>query len=163
MAEETSLWFLPSTLLAFSTFLAVIYAIYLRALPKPIPGIPYNVESAQRLSGDIPYLMDLVKSGKRPREFWANLSRRHDSAITQFFTGPFTKPAVVIWDFREMQDLLLRRSKDLDRGTFNNDMWSGAIPHHFIAMNTSDPRFVNARQLQKDLMTPSFLQKVSRL
>ncbi|KAF1952762.1 putative cytochrome P450 [Byssothecium circinans] len=134
--------------------------LHRRALPKPIPGIPYNVESSRRRLGDAPHLLAIKKSGRRVRQFWYDLARRHDRPVIQFFM-PFSKPCVVVWDFREAQDLLVRRSKELDRGWMNNDMWQGALPHHFIAMDTRDPRFVEAKAVQKDLMTPSFLYSVS--
>ena len=141
--------------------LSILYFLYLRALPRPIPGIPYNSESASRLLGDLPNFLALAKAGGRTRDFWSNLARRHDSAITQFFMGPFTKPNVVVSDFREIQDLLLRRSKEFDHGDFNNSMWGGVIPHHFICLNTRDPGFADAKRIQRDLMTPNFLHNVS--
>lgn len=33
--------------------LAVGFALYRAALPKPIPGIPYNAESAKRILGKL--------------------------------------------------------------------------------------------------------------
>lgn len=33
--------------------LAVGFALYRAALPKPIPGIPYNVESAKNILGEL--------------------------------------------------------------------------------------------------------------
>lgn len=136
--------------------------LYYLALPKPIPGIPYHEDSSRSIMGDIPKFAALEAAGERPREFWVQLARSKASPITQFFAGPFTKPSVVITDFREAKDLLSRRAKEFDRGSFNNSVWSGAIPHHFIAMDTADPKFAPSRALQKDLMTPTFLQKVGR-
>lgn len=141
----------------------VLWKLYYLALPRPIPNIPYNEGSAKSLLGDIPHFAALEAAGQRPREFWVQLARSKASPITQFFTGPFSKPAVIITDYREAKDLLSRRAKEFDRGTFNNSVWSGAIPHHFIAMDTADPRFAQSRALQKDLMTPSFLTKVEIL
>ena len=36
--------------------LYVLYGFYLRAFPKPLPGIPYDVEAAKSLSGDLKQL-----------------------------------------------------------------------------------------------------------
>ena len=142
--------------------LALMYTAYLYAFPKPIPGIPYNNASAHRILGDLPEFFELKRSGGRVRNFWSNLARKHDAAVTQFFMGPFAKPSVVIADFREAQDILLRRSKEFDRGLFNTTMWSGAIPHHFICLNTRDPGFLDAKRVQRDLMTPTVLHNVSQ-
>lgn len=140
---------------------ALFYVAYLYALPKPIPGIPYNIDSAHRISGDLPGLFELKRSGGRVRNFWSDLARKHDSAVTQFFMGPFAKPSVVISDFREAQDILLRRSKEFDRGVFNTSMWAGVIPHHFICLDTRHPGFLDAKRIQRDLMTPAVLRSVS--
>lgn len=96
-------------------------------------------------------------------EFWADVSRKQQSPITQYFAGPFTKPVVIISDFREAKDLLLRRGKLLDHGTLNTGLWFGAIPHHFVGMPSSDPKYAKSKNLSNDLMTPSFLHNVSRL
>lgn len=155
----------PTSFLAIGGSLAValLYALYLSALPKPIPGIPYNVESSQRLLGDLPHFFALEKAGRRIMEFWADVSRKQKSPITQYFAGPFTKPVVIISDFREAKDLLLRRGKLLDHGTLNTGLWFGAIPHHFVGMPSSDPRYAKSKNLSNDLMTPSFLHNVSSL
>ena len=143
--------------------IALVYFAYLHAFPKPIPGIPYNNDSAHRILGDLPEFLELKRSGGRVRNFWSNLARKHDAAVTQFFMGPFAKPSVVISDFREAQDILLRRSREFDRGVFNTSMWSGAIPHHFICLDTRHPRFLEAKRIQRDLMTPTVLHTVSQV
>lgn len=157
--------FIQLRLLTVSGVLIVclLYAIYLRALPKPLRGIPYDVESSRRLLGDLPHFFALEKSGQRIMEFWADVARRQRSPITQYFAGPFTKPVVIISDFRETKDLLMRRAKLLDHGSLNTGLWFGAIPHHFVGMPSSDPRYPKAKSLSNDLMTPSFLHNVSIL
>lgn len=142
--------------------LALLYVLYLSALPKPLPGIPYDVKSSHRLLGDIPHFFALEKAGRRIMEFWADVARRQQSPITQYFAGPFTKPVVIISDFRETKDLLMRRAKLLDHGSLNTGLWFGAIPHHFVGMPSSDPRYAKSKSLSNDLMTPSFLHNVSR-
>ncbi|KAJ6789979.1 hypothetical protein PWT90_02935 [Aphanocladium album] len=140
---------------------ALVRTLYRLALPSPIPGIPHNVASAGRLLGDIPTLLALKKAGKRQRNFWVRLCQSENAPVTQFFMGPFSRPGVVVCDYREARDLLTRRAKDLDRGAFNVNIWSGVIPHHFVAMNSKDEQFNAVRKLQRDLMTPSFLRHFS--
>lgn len=149
-------------LLMYGAGVAVILtALYFYLLPKPLPGIPYNEESAGRLMGDVPEFIALGKAGRRPRDFWADLCANKNSAIAQYFPGPFLSPVVVVTDFREAQDLFLRRSKQLDRGAVGRMMWGGVGDHHFVAMDASDPRFADSRFLGKDLMGPKYLQEVS--
>lgn len=47
------------------SFLLLLYLFYRRALPKPLPGIPYNQHAASRVLGDIPEMMSYVKRTKR--------------------------------------------------------------------------------------------------
>lgn len=42
-----------------------LYVLYRAALPKPIPGIPYNKGAAGKLFGDVPEMMGYVMRTKR--------------------------------------------------------------------------------------------------
>jgi hypothetical protein len=156
-ATSQSLVFYGVSVVAFAV------ALYYYLLPKPIPKIPYNEKSARRIMGDVPEFLALAKAGERPRNFWANLCANHNSAIAQYFPGPFLGPIVVISDFRESVDLFLRRSKSLDRGYIGRLMWEGVGDHHFVAMDASNPKFQESRFLGKDLMSPNYLHTVSLL
>lgn len=147
--------------LVVGVLLALLYGLYRAALPKPIPGIPYNKESANRLMGDLPHLMASKKAGEGSRAAFTGLGTKLGSPLTQFFVGPFAPPLVVLSDFREMQDLIVRRSRDLERGPTQRHAWGGIIPEHFIGMDDHDHRFKDAKSLTRDLMTPSFLHEVS--
>lgn len=155
MEDYLSHWASTPTLV-LSVVVIVLYALYRRGLPKPIPGIPYNEESARRLSGDGPNIMKF----KRPRDFWANLCVKKNSPIVQFFPGPSFDPIVVLSDYREVQDLLIRRSKEIERGTLSRTMWSGVVSHHFIALDAKDPLYSQAKQLVRDIMGPNYLATV---
>ncbi|RYP76885.1 hypothetical protein DL771_001438 [Monosporascus sp. 5C6A] len=153
--------FTPSSMLLVGAVLAIVYAVYRRALPKPIPGIPYVEESASRLFGDSPRVAELQKAGRNPTDFFVETAGLTKSPISQVFFLPFQRPMVILSDFREAQDLVTARSKDLERGAFNNETFGGITPEHFISMNTSDQRFKTTRGLTNDLMTPRFLNDVS--
>ena len=144
-----------------AVLLVLFTALYFYFLPKPLPGIPYNEESAKRVMGDVPKFLELAKAHRRPREFWAELCSKKNSAITQYFPGPFMKPVVVVSDFREAQDLFIRRHKSFDRGIIGKQMFGGIGDHHFVALETTDPIYPDARFLAKDLMNPGYLSKVS--
>lgn len=135
----------------------VLYLIWLALLPKPIPGIPYHARSARRIFGDIP---DRFKA-KSGRDWFALQSIKFGSPIFQLFLRPFSSPWVVIADFRESQDILLRRSKEFDKSYMSYKSFGGVIPNHHITMRTTDPRFKGNKELVKNLMTPQFLSEVS--
>ncbi|KAK1985852.1 cytochrome P450 [Colletotrichum cereale] len=150
--------FIPALVVVVSV---IIRLAYLRLLPKPIPGIPCNKDSATRLLGDAHYFTELEKAGGFWSDFFTDLLSKHNTPIAQFFPGPFEGAGVVIGDYREARDLMTKRSKDLGRGYTNNVSWRGVLPEHFIAMDSFHPSFKDAHFLTKDLMTPSFLHGVS--
>jgi hypothetical protein len=64
--------------LVLGVLLVGLYAAYRAALPKPIPGIPYNKDAAHKLLGDVPEMMDYVKRTQRI------FVSRHVSEFTRF-------------------------------------------------------------------------------
>lgn len=82
------------------------------------------------------------------------------SPIVQVFGRPLARPWVVITDFREAQDILLRRTKEFDRSNFLGDVFLGLLPEHHISMKT-DPTFKQHRRWLQDLMTPAFLHQIA--
>ena len=151
-----------TSLVALVAFCGVfLYLVYLKLLPKPIEGIPYNKTAAHSLFGDIPEMMAYMS---RTQEIWAWIAEqntKHQSAIVQVFARPFAKPWVILSDHREAQDILLRRTKEFDRSSFTGDLFGGMTPDFHIHYLSSDPRFKLHRNLLKDLMTPAFLHEVA--
>ncbi|KAF6792636.1 cytochrome p450 monooxygenase [Colletotrichum sojae] len=145
---------LASAAAALSFFL---YSLYQYLLPKPIPGIPYNAEATKNLLGDIPRLQ---KEADTNITAWLiNQTRKHQSPIFQVFMEPFRKPAVFINDFRESQDILMRR-KEFDRSDYTIALLSGTSPQFHINLKTG-PEWKAHRRLLQDLMTPKFLHGVA--
>ena len=56
---------MTSVALLAVTVVAVIYLGYRAALPRPLPGIPYNKDAASKLFGDVPEMMRYVLRTKR--------------------------------------------------------------------------------------------------
>ncbi|TQN64805.1 Cytochrome P450 monooxygenase TRI13 [Colletotrichum shisoi] len=116
-----------------------LYALYQYLLPKPIAGIPYNPAATQSMLGDIPAML------KNP--------------LFQLFITPFSKPIVVVTDFREAQDLLMRR-KEFDRSDFSIALLGGESPNFHINLK-SGQEWKSHQRLLQDLMTPRFLSGVA--
>ncbi|KAJ1326969.1 cytochrome P450 [Microdochium nivale] len=138
-----------------------ICVLYFQALPRPIPGIPCNRESAKRLMGDIPIMLAKKKNGGITRDFFPELFRTQKAPVAQFFRGPFIAPVVAVGDYQAAYELLVKHGKDFTRGYTMKAMWRGIAPAHFVGMEASDPAQKAARELVKDLMTPSFLNEVN--
>ncbi|KAI4594425.1 hypothetical protein KJ359_008213 [Pestalotiopsis sp. 9143b] len=144
----------------FVTLLLCSYLLYQWLLPKPIPGIPYNVESSRKIMGDIPALLrEISGTDKTFIDYIMRQARSHNSPVVQLFLSPFRKPMVVINDFQESQDLLMRR-KEFDRSQFLSDIFGGAVPEHHIMKPTNGVWKAHRRLLQ-DLMSPPFLNQVA--
>lgn len=149
-----------STPILVGAVVVVLYLAYHAALPKPIPGIPYNPAATKSLFGDVPELMQFMKRTGQTFQWISDQNVRHNSPIVQVFTRPFSKPWVVLSDFRESQDICLRRSKEFDRSNFFGDVFVGLFPDHHISKSSKDPVFQHNRNLVNHLMTPAFLNKV---
>ncbi|KAH7037441.1 putative cytochrome P450 [Microdochium trichocladiopsis] len=149
------------SLLAAGGVALSLYLLYRQALPKPLPGIPFDEESAKRILGDVPYLQAMKDQGLAARMFWPEQFDKYGTAVSQYFMGPTQKAAVALGDYREVHDLLLRHGKDLCRGPLVASVWHGVMPAHFIGMEEDNPAFKAAKALGKDLMTPSFLHEVN--
>lgn len=147
-------------LLGIVAIFLILYLSYQKLLPKPIPGIPYNASATKSILGDVPGLIShMSKTG----QLWAWIMQQnidHGSPVVQVFARPFAGPWVLISDFRESQDILLRRTQEFDRGKFVADAFGGLLPQFHFTMQSSEPQFKANRALLKDLMTPGFLHEV---
>lgn len=59
----------PTVPLAIAILAVGLYVLYRMALPKPIPGIPYNKEATENLFGDLPSIMKAMSEGEGS-DFW---------------------------------------------------------------------------------------------
>lgn len=114
----SSLLYSPTTYGVLGAILVVLYALYRAALPKPIPGIPYHVASANRVLGDAPAILEHLKKYDTTFDWMTAQTEKLGSPIIQIFLKPFSHPIVIITDPRESQDVVLRRAKDFDRSVF---------------------------------------------
>ncbi|PFH55196.1 hypothetical protein XA68_10461 [Ophiocordyceps unilateralis] len=148
-----------SALTLAATLTAVVIAtalLYLRALPRPLPGIPYNRKSARRLLGDV---SEVRQAAYRRRWIWSQ-PRLHDAPISQAFLFPFRRPTVIVSDYRTAVDICARRIKEFDRGSRTRECVGITAPNFHFTMQSSDPRLRRHRELLRDLMTPGFLKEV---
>ncbi|KAK0629552.1 cytochrome P450 [Bombardia bombarda] len=141
--------------------LFALYLAYRTTLPKPLPGIPYNKDAANKFFGDVPQMMGYVLRTKRIFCWLTSQTARHDSPIVQLFIKPMSLPWVIVTDPQESQDILLRRSKEFDRSSFFGDVIGGINPEQHIQFQSHDVRFKNNRNLINHLMAPTFISQVS--
>ncbi|KIM95817.1 hypothetical protein OIDMADRAFT_45113 [Oidiodendron maius Zn] len=131
-----------------------------QALPRPIPGIPYNTDAVRTIFGDV---RPMLKHAAKTKELFNWISSQNiklQSPIIQLFARPFSRPWIIITDFNESQDILLRRTKEFDRSDYLGDLFSGLTPEHHICMKTNDS-FKQHRRWLQGLMTPGFLHQIA--
>lgn len=143
-----------------SALLALSYFTYLRALPRPLPGIAYNEAASRSILGDVPELLEQIRS-RDLRGWFGALPHRLGSPMVQILGRPFSRPTLLVSDFPAAQDILLRRNREFDRPAAMLAGLRAVIPHHHISMLSSDPQFRRNKELVKDLMTPHFLHTVN--
>lgn len=105
----------------------------------------------------------MIKHISKTQQLWdwiASNNLKHQSPIVQIFARPFSKPWVIIADFREAQDILLRRSKEFDRGALAYDIFGGILPESHVWMRSNET-FKRSRKWMQDLMAPAFLLGVA--
>lgn len=138
----------------------LLYIIYQRLLPKPIPGIPYRPDAVKKIFGDLPALLEATsKSDKTYMQWIQEQMRELESPIMQVFIRPFSKPVIILGDFRESQDILMR-SKDWDRSDMLGEVMSGLLPGHHLGQPTN-ATWKDHRNLLHNLMSPGFLNNVA--
>jgi hypothetical protein len=147
-----------SALLLLVVATICFYRIYRLALPKPIPGIPYNKASASKLLGDGSAYLEHFERGGTFASYCQSVIQALDAPLVQIFIRPFGQPLLVLADFRESQAIM--RRKEFDRSGNIGDMIRGLIPDHHIMMKT-DTKWKNQRRFIQDLMLPSWLHSVA--
>lgn len=131
-----------------------LYCLYQWLLPNPIPGIAYNAHAAKSLLGDAPAMVKEVSKTGEFRVWCARQMKQMNSPLCQIFIRPFSQPWVLLADFREAKDILMRR-KEFDKSSFLSDGMACMGSFHGIYM--TGHKFKANRQLIQDLMTTSFL------
>lgn len=95
--------FSSTTAIAIGVVGIVLFLLYRAALPKPIPGIPYNHASAKSPLGDIPGMMKYRKETRQTFMWMTEQCKQLNAPMIQLFVKPFSLPWVIVTDARECQ------------------------------------------------------------
>jgi hypothetical protein len=150
------------TALVVGILALLLTLLYRAALPKPIPGIPYNHASARSIFGDIPGMMKWKAETRETFTWMTEQCKLLNAPMVQLFVKPFSLPWVIVTDARECLDVLTRRSKEFDRSSFTTDVVLPILREHHFPF-PSGPKQRAHRALLSDLMTPAFLNEVCRI
>ncbi|KAL8645431.1 MAG: hypothetical protein Q9226_007305, partial [Calogaya cf. arnoldii] len=141
-------------IVAFLTVTTLLYYLYQWLLPKPVPGIACNSMATKSLFGDAPSMIKEVSVTGEFRVWCAKQVKQMNSPICQVFIRPFSKPWILLADFRESKDILMRR-REFDKSSF---LAQGmACMGSFHGIYPTGDKFRSNRYLIQDLMTTTFL------
>ncbi|XXG99913.1 hypothetical protein Hte_006254 [Hypoxylon texense] len=132
-----------------------VFGLYQWLLPQPIPGIAYNAKAAKSLFGDAPAMVKEVRLTGEFRVWCAKQVKQMNSPVCQIFIRPFSKPWILLADFRESKDILTRRAMEFDKSSYLSD--GMACMGAFHGVYPTGDKFRANRQLIQDLMTTRFL------
>jgi hypothetical protein len=139
-----------TTALIASLFAAIFaYALYLAVFPCPIDGIPYNKDAARRVFGDVSDALAYRRKHQEISGFLTEQLVKLNKPVIQLFLRPFGKPWVVVADFREAQDVMLRRSREFDRSDFFSNLFTATLPTHQVRLKMGDEWKVGARTTER--------------
>jgi hypothetical protein len=128
--------------IAAGLLLAVGYLLVQQAYPRPIPGIPYEQAATKRIFGDISEIGEYLRKAESFRTWFLDQAHKHNSAITKVCLGPFSKPAIIVSDYLEVNDTLNHRDAvDFKRG-LKVDGFRGLLLHAFPAHGDIRPQFL---------------------
>lgn len=142
--------------------LGTVYLLHRWALPKPIPGIPYNKDAVKSVFGDATSMVEYTSKTQEMYAWMVEQNVKLRSPVVQLFVRPLSNPWIVVSDFRESYDCLVRRPKDFDKSVWFKDVAGGVMPESHIFMRTT-PRFKQHRRLIQDIMSPVFLNNVGAM
>jgi hypothetical protein len=97
------MFFTPVSTTVTGTLFVTTWLLYRWLLPKPIVGIPYNKSATKSIFGDIPDMLNHLKTSKELGDWLLAHNENHNSPIVQVFTDLFGNPTVLISDYRETQ------------------------------------------------------------
>ncbi|KAK1561622.1 cytochrome P450, partial [Colletotrichum navitas] len=136
-----------------------LYLLYKRSLPKAIPGIPHNAAAVASILGDIPSFQEGIRRTGELNLWLLEQADHFASPLFQVFIKPFGKPIVVLNDFREIRDIMMR-GKEFDRSSITADYMEGSAGKQHTHMPTG-PEWKQHRRLLQNIMSPQFLNDVA--
>ena len=134
------------------------YALYRHLLPKPLPDIPYFPEGARSILGDFPAMRR--EGGTAPIDWLITRAGALPGPLSQIFILPLGKPVLLLTDYHESNDVMMRRGAEWDRSDWSIAFLGGILPKHQINFKTG-PEWKSHRRLLQDLMGPAFLHSVA--
>lgn len=146
-------------LIGFS--ICVLAVVWRMLYPKPFLGIPYVEVSANRIVGDLPDLMSIIKATDEVTNTMFTIStQKLGTPIAQVLFPRFRTPLIVLEDPLEVEDIIVRRHKDFDKAPTAVDIFTPMFPRATLSQYTT-PELKAQKRLWADVMHVDFLHKAA--
>lgn len=159
---------IPSTTAGFAAVILLAAWLLYRFIvsnlyPRVLPGLPHNARHKNRPFGDLPAVESYAsETGCTRSEAVFEVVNRGptQSPIAQLLTPGFMRHAILmIDDPREVEDILRRRGRELDRSSMTTAFFAPLLPKASISLFTT-PELKAQKKLWADSITSDFLSKV---
>lgn len=149
-------------MIALGIGLACLYLLYRALLPKPIPGIPFNKPSAGHLFRDLPAIKAHRTTADKGRfiSYLIQTVEKLNAPLVQVLIKPLSKPLLVLGDFPEAYDILVRRGREFDQSPTFKKFLGGMGDRDHLFMK-SDAVWKAQRRYVQDVIGPGFLSNVA--
>ncbi|KAF4457825.1 cytochrome p450 [Fusarium austroafricanum] len=138
-------------------FLAIL--LWGKLYPKPYPGIPYVEASSKCVKGDIPHLMSAIQdTGEVANSLFLISTKKLNQPMAQVLFPAIRNPLIVVDDYFEVEDILLRRQKEFDKAQTLVDVFAPMFPKGTLSQFTT-PELKAQKRLWSEVMHPGFLRK----
>ncbi|KAI1658637.1 cytochrome P450 [Daldinia decipiens] len=142
-------------------FILMAWRLGFGIYPKPYLGIPYNEESANRITGDIPSLVPVIQAiNEFSSSIFAITTQKLGKPIAQMLFPAIRKPLIILEYPREIEDIVLRRNKEFDKAPMAIDAFAPMFPHASLSQFTT-PKLKAQKRLWADVMSAEFLRKAA--
>ncbi|KAK8093955.1 Cytochrome P450 [Apiospora hydei] len=130
-----------SYILLFLASLALVFTARRRLHPKPFAGIPYNKQSAHRLTGDIPELVPVIKA-----------TNEYSASMFAISTQQLRQPS--------RRCCSLRRGREFDRAPISIKTLKNFFPYSFMGKYNT-PEIKEQKRVWADAFGADFLRRVA--
>ncbi|ETS79937.1 hypothetical protein PFICI_07466 [Pestalotiopsis fici W106-1] len=143
------------------TFVGLVILARRSLYPKPYPGIPYNIESARRITGDIPNLVPVIRATNEfSNSIFSITTQKLGQPIAQLLFPGIRKPLIILEDPREIEDIIVRRNKEFDKAPMSINLLYDMFPNATLTQYTT-PKLKAQKRLWATVMSAEFLHKAA--
>lgn len=140
------------------------FFVHLSLIPKPIPGIPYKRFSHLQPWGDLGSLgiHAGLGFGGEVFDWFSSQCLELKAPLVQVFmpTMSTTHPVLILSDLREIEDIVTRRTSEVDRAEMMHTWFGLLAPTASIGLNSKHEGFRQQRRLWSAMLSPIFLMNV---